>query len=266
MRSMGFATTRLLGQVALAALWAAAGCRGDVAPESSGNVAAAITERDSAGIRVLEVGPIDRSRLPAWRLADTAGLRLGTIATLPGDEATFYAGSGLSSARQTLFGRFSVGTVSPTGSAARAILATTDDYGFTAYDGVAPSTIVRVEAERRAVPPGQFDAKVDSILEDSSNDRFRNFWRNLFTHMPRHDTYPAFLDLAADRAGRVWVEEVTDDTDVPREWTVFRDGRPVARVLTPRSLTILEIGSDEIIGRERDELETERVVVYPLIR
>lgn len=42
------------------------------------------------------------------------------------------------------------------------------------------------------------------------------------------------------------------------------EGRPVARVETPRHLQVLEIGDDEIVGLVRDELDTERVAVYGL--
>ncbi|MGD8495052.1 MAG: hypothetical protein PVF05_02610 [Gemmatimonadales bacterium] len=190
--------------------------------------------------------------------------RRDTIASLPGSEATLHEDAGLAAGRPTLFGRTAVATVAPAGATGYAVLATTDVYGFTVYGPGGPTTIVRVESDPRPIPVGRFDEVVDSILATSSNDRFRKFWRGLFDRMPRHATYPAFLDLAADAAGRVWVEEISDDAERPRRWTVFEQGRPIAVVETPRALEILEFGRDEVVGLERDELETERVVSYPL--
>lgn len=192
--------------------------------------------------------------------------RSATFAVIPGNEAVLHRGSGMTAARPTLFGRGAFAIVTTVDSSVEAVVAATnDEYGYATYTARGPVRIVRVHQPPRPVNPGRFEERRDSLLATSSNDRFRAFWRELFDQMPRHATHPAFLRLMGDASGRVWVEEVTDDDEIPREWTVFEEGRPVAHVETPRHLQILEIGADEVIGLEHDELGTERVAVYGLV-
>lgn len=192
--------------------------------------------------------------------------RSATFAVVPGDEAVLHRSSGMTAARPALFGRGAFAAVTPVDSTVRAVVATSDEYGYTVYTARGPERIVRARRTPQPLSPGRFEERRDSILATSSNDRCRAFWRELFDRMPRHETHPAFLETMGDAFGRVWIEEVTEDDEAPRQWTVFEKGRPVARVETPRHLQILEIGADEVIGLVRNELDTERVAIYGLTK
>lgn len=209
-----------------------------------------------------EPGPF-RPRAGFYRLHPDGSL--DTLDVLPGDEAVFHGDSGMSGGRPTLFGRRAFAVAGNAGAPTGVVLATSDEYAYTVHDDHGPARIVRVRSDPAPIPPGRFEETRDSILATSSNDRFRSFWNGLFERMPRHETYPAFRDIAIDASGRIWVEDVVDRVGASRAWTVFDSGRPVARFRAPRNLRVLEFGQDQIIGLRSDALETERIVVYDLL-
>jgi len=50
-------------------------------------------------------------------------------------------------------------------------------------------------------------------------------------------------------------------------WTVFdTNGRWLGTVMTPSRFTIYEIGSDFVLGRAMDDMDTERVLMYRLLK
>lgn len=125
--------------------------------------------------------------------------------------------------------------------------------------------IVRVAGALDPVEPGDFERHVDDVLETSANDDFRAFWRRLFDAMPRHESYPAYSEIEADAARRLWLADYRPPGVERRMWTVFGpDGHLLGRVRTPDGLRVLEIGEDYILGVSRDELDVERVQVFAL--
>ena len=92
-------------------------------------------------------------------------------------------------------------------------------------------------------------------------------WRDMFEEMPRHETYPAYRSIRADREGRIWLEDSRGPGDETRWWTVFSpEGHALGRVRMPDGFTVFEIGSDYVLGLVRDELEVERVRLHRLTR
>ena len=80
-------------------------------------------------------------------------------------------------------------------------------------------------------------------------------------------TLPAFARLAADRLGNLWVLETSpSESDGARYAVHDRNGRYLGTVATPRGVTVLELGSDYMIGLWKNEDEVEFVRVYSLIK
>ena len=81
------------------------------------------------------------------------------------------------------------------------------------------------------------------------------------------DTRPAYLHLLPDRTGNLWVSEFARHPTAPGKWTVFdADGRWRGSVTMPPDFRPYEIGADWILGVERDEMDVQRVKLYPLVK
>lgn len=83
--------------------------------------------------------------------------------------------------------------------------------------------------------------------------------------LPDDQTLPAISDLLVDDIGNIWAEEYDVDRDRPRSWSVFdREGAWIAIAELPARFKPFHIGGDFVLGVIRDELEVERVELYPL--
>jgi len=79
---------------------------------------------------------------------------------------------------------------------------------------------------------------------------------------PRH-TLPAFADLKVGASGDVWVKESSPDPEGVGRWIVLApDGSLVAVATAPAGLHVLQVGPDFVLGRTRDDLGVQRVVLY----
>jgi hypothetical protein len=112
-------------------------------------------------------------------------------------------------------------------------------------------------------------------------DALRRVMREARTEAALPDSFPHFSDLLVSDDGHVWVREylppgVTDEGEVPR-WFVFSpEGRLLGQLPSPEGLrrafsprgplVTPRIGTDYILGFERDDLGVESVVLYPLRR
>jgi hypothetical protein len=85
--------------------------------------------------------------------------------------------------------------------------------------------------------------------------------------LPFPETRPALGTLLPDRGGNLWVGDWVLFPETPKEWKVFDPaGRWLGVVEVPIRFFPYEIGEDWVLGVERDELDVEYVVVYPLIK
>ena len=83
--------------------------------------------------------------------------------------------------------------------------------------------------------------------------------------MPVPETKPAFGALLPDEPGNLWVADWVASPGLPRRWTVLDPaGRWLGAVEVPPRFFPFSIGSDWILGVERDDLDVEYVVLYPL--
>jgi len=104
-------------------------------------------------------------------------------------------------------------------------------------------------------------------VEDQSNP-FVTQYQEAFARIALPETRPAYRDMLVDRDGNLWVAESRAPGDEGRRsWSVFGpDGRWLGDVAMPPGLRVSEIGTDYVLGRSRDDLEVERVLLYALIK
>lgn len=79
---------------------------------------------------------------------------------------------------------------------------------------------------------------------------------------------PAVDDLTMDETGHLWGKRyrLPWAAEAP-VWDVFDpDGRWLGGVEMPEGLEPLQIGRDFVLGLTRDDLGTERVAIYALVR
>lgn len=81
--------------------------------------------------------------------------------------------------------------------------------------------LIRRAVEPRRVTPADASAAREAIRRTAS-DTFREIFERLFPNTPVPDVMPAYMDLRADIAGNLWVEEYRSPADRhPPRWTVF---------------------------------------------
>jgi len=91
--------------------------------------------------------------------------------------------------------------------------------------------------------------------------------RRLLANLPYPDVVPPYGRIMVDARSNVWVQVFRVRDEDAQEWSVFdEEGTWLGQVGVPSGLRVFEIGSDYLLGRVRDGLGVERVVVYALHR
>jgi hypothetical protein len=81
------------------------------------------------------------------------------------------------------------------------------------------------------------------------------------------ETLPAFGRMLVDTPGNLWVSDSRVDQDDPQTWTVFDPGgRMLGAVTVPAGLSLSEIGTDYVLGYLTDEIGTQHVLLYRLLK
>ena len=108
----------------------------------------------------------------------------------------------------------------------------------------------------------------ERALASSETDEGRRRALRFFEARPVEAEFPTVEDLVLATDGGLWVREYERPGDDPaQDWLIFDpDGRLAARIELPERLRVFEIGPDYVLGVERDELDVEYVVSYPLLR
>ena len=152
------------------------------------------------------------------------------------------------------------------------VIAPNDLYEIRAYDRSDGSLarIVRRDYANRAPTRAEVDEAIDDALARTNLSGQQLEWtRDGYTAMPLVESFPAFRVLLTDDLDHLWVREATlPGMERPAPlWTVFdTEGRALGFIETPADLTILEIGSDYLLGQTTDDLGVETVQVWPLER
>ena len=142
-----------------------------------------------------------------------------------------------------------------------------DRYEIKAYsaDG-SLAMIVRRDHDLRSPTQDELDRGVTESYADLPEER-RTQILSQIEGMPLVESFPAFAALKSDPLGYLWVKEYQLPGQEQDLWTVFDpEGRVQGVVETPRGLNVFEIGEDYILGRMMDDLNVERVQLWPLAR
>lgn len=109
-------------------------------------------------------------------------------------------------------------------------------------------------------------AWIDRSLEGLPADRQRD-QREMLSGIPGPDLIPPYGDMLIDSSGNLWLQDYDDRLAYTGDWNVYRpDGRFIARIRLPAGIKVYDIGSDYVLGVERDDLDVEHVRVYRLDR
>jgi hypothetical protein len=85
----------------------------------------------------------------------------------------------------------------------------------------------------------------------------------LLNEISPRDVFPLLDEIRADARGSLWVRTFDNFTTDIATWLVLSPtGAPIRLVATKRSLHILEIGTDYLLGLTRDDDGVERVEEY----
>lgn len=78
---------------------------------------------------------------------------------------------------------------------------------------------------------------------------------------------PPFSAVEIDEAGNLWLADYDDYIRTPGTWSVHdADGRLIARVRMPERFQVMHIGTDFVLGVERDELDVEHVRLHRIVK
>lgn len=213
--------------------------------------------------------PDGRTRIPSIVVLHAPGSdATDTIATLPGTERHIRINQQdgrIASVEMRLvpFGRSAHIAV----AADRIYAGATDTYEIGVYaPGSGLTRLIRRMRPNRPVTSEMIEDLRRRNLESARDDNARRAIERQFSETTFPETLPAFSDLRADVAGRLWVKDYTTG-DEENRWDVFEpDGRWLGTVVLPHGLNPMEIGEDYVLGLVRDELEVERVRLHRLVK
>lgn len=144
----------------------------------------------------------------------------------------------------------------------RAFVATGDRFEVLVFssDGGDPESI---RADYSPIPYTEED-----LMEHLSDGPYESIvTARTVQNWPSDHTRAATIGLLVDDDGNVWVEEYRESPDEEGDWRVFRsDGTQVASVKLPSRFRALQIGTEEILGVSRDELDVETVEIRRIVR
>lgn len=109
---------------------------------------------------------------------------------------------------------------------------------------------------------------VEMSLQDISSDNSRRQYARFYAQdLPLPDSTPALRALEVDAEGNLWAERYRLFWEQESIWDVLDpEGAWLGTVELPENVDVFEIGSDYLLGRHRDELGVERLVVYDLVK
>lgn len=256
--------------------------RGDVLGDMSVDIGTRVSglTRLSDGRYLADLGRVptpfgDGQHLAADRMQmlDAEGNPLGSLVSVGGTDILVHRATAnerpLISMAQPPFGRFTT-------------YATGEDRIYTAWNGEYRITARSLAGEHvlvlsapdleRPVDPAEVDAVHAGWLDRCSGAACRRNLNRIFQEFRLPERRPAFSALKVDALGNLWVAEYDPNGNVAYGWVasgwhVFSPGGELlGRVVTPPGLVLHEIGTDYVLGAQRNELEVPFVRRFPLTR
>jgi hypothetical protein len=126
--------------------------------------------------------------------------------------------------------------------------------------------VLRIPDRERAVGPEEVEAYIQGRLRTAPPARHPGIRRSLES-MPLPETLPPYGAIQGDTEGNLWVGSWAMYPETADAWEVFDPtGVWLGTVRTPAGFEPWDIGGDWILGVQRDELEVEYVVLYPILK
>ena len=127
-------------------------------------------------------------------------------------------------------------------------------------------TVARRPHTPQPLQPSDVAAVIDAAMETLPPvQEIRDGMRAAFERVPPPQHLPAIASLQVDSEDNVWVRGGDRPSAPDARWSVFDPkGRWLGDLTLPSTLHILEIGTDYMVVRDRDELDVERVRVTVL--
>jgi hypothetical protein len=124
--------------------------------------------------------------------------------------------------------------------------------------------VVRIPGWDLSLDPGEMEEYLQLRLQGVPQER-RPAVRKELEAMPVPSTKPAYGQVLSDEPGNLWVGEWTLFPGIPQRWTVLdRAGGWLGEVAMPGRFLPFAIGEDWVLGVERDDLDVQYVLLYPL--
>jgi hypothetical protein len=119
--------------------------------------------------------------------------------------------------------------------------------------------IVRSSDIVNVIPPDSVEAFQRRMAQRNQNSS------PAIESFPRNRT--AISGMAIDRGGRLWLKQRSPSDQAVALWVIFdADGTPRAQIKMPASASFADAGADYVLVRQRDELDVESVVLYPVLK
>ena len=127
--------------------------------------------------------------------------------------------------------------------------------------------LVRLAEPLRPLSAAAWEAELQRRIAEVP-EQARAGIRALWDRVPRPDTLPAISTVVHDAADHIWIRGfVFAATDTSARWIVLDpSGQAVASLDLPAGMEVYDIGTDYLVGVVRDDLDVERVQVWPLRR
>jgi hypothetical protein len=216
------------------------------------------------GVRTYErsIG-ISRDKIVYVR-SDSEGHLIDTLAVLPGGEMHFMAQENRRILGDRPFGRYPQHAVYRDGF----FYGSGDRYEIEYYgdDAQLRRSIRRAQANME-VTDADVEGYTRNQLENAGDERQRQINERLLADVTFPATFPAYRNFIVDAEGNLWVAVYGRPGDESPRWTVFdSNGQMLGEVSIPERFTVYQIGSDFVLGRWRDDLTVEHVLLFELLK
>lgn len=120
----------------------------------------------------------------------------------------------------------------------------------------------------RVTTASQIDEVAQSSIEAASSAEARRAWSNFFDEdLPLAEFVPMYQHAHTDPHGNVWAQRYRVPEETADQRDVFGpDGVWLGVVAMPPGLLVEDIGSDYILGMERDSLDVQMVRLYRIAK
>jgi hypothetical protein len=192
---------------------------------------------------------------------DSVGTLLDTLGLFPGRELYLFDEGGRGVMSTPPFAKNSVGAT----WGERVLVGSMDTFELEEYAVHGELVrILRIPERDLTVDADDREEYIQERLESEPPERRVNRRRELEA-MPFPETRPAYGELVPDAAGNLWVGDWAVYPEVAERWTILNpDGEWLGDMVLPPGFFPTHIGNIWVLGFERDELDVEYVVLYPL--